>query len=212
MELTGARSWRPNCRVMLSRGASIPSGVEPARRRFVKAFSYADCFFRHPLASSTYAELPDLRHSRRGLPSSGNRPMMTDHESAVQSNDAVARPTSGSNLTPGSLNLRKVRRAAAGFNAGLQRPGTQPVSHFPARIYRHGVAVRRSRFMGWAGWHRRWICFLLTNWTRPNHGAVDSGTTQQLLAGGIVRLGRFKKQWWRYCSQKPSRFLIPASR
>ena len=116
MELTGARSWRPNCRVMLSRGASIPSGVEPARRRFVKAFSYADCFFRHPLASSTYAELPDLRHSRRGLPSSGNRPMMTDHESAVQSNDAVARPTSGSNLTPGSLNLRKVRRAAAGFN------------------------------------------------------------------------------------------------
>ena len=126
MELTGARSWRPNCRVMLSRGASIPSGVEPARRRFVKAFSYADCFFRHPLASSTYAELPDLRHSRRGLPSSGNRPMMTDHESAVQSNDAVARPTSGSNLTPGSLNLRKVRRAAAGFNHALQRTASPP--------------------------------------------------------------------------------------
>ena len=117
MEWTGARLGRPACREGLSRGASFPSGVEPARRRFVKAFSYADCFFRHPLASSTYAELPDLRHSRRGLPSSGNRPMMTDHESAVQSNDAVARPTSGSNLTPGSLNLRKVRRAAAGFNA-----------------------------------------------------------------------------------------------
>ena len=124
MELTGARVWRPHRRAMLSRGASIPSGVEPARRRFVKTFSYADCFFRRPLASSTYAKLPDLRHSRRGLPPSGNRPMMTDHDSAVQSNDAAARHTSGSNLTPGSWNLRQARRAAAGFNKSPEPTGS----------------------------------------------------------------------------------------
>src|SRR5208283_2292853 len=116
MALTGARVWRPHCRVMLSRGASIPSGVEPARRRFVKALSYANCFFRRLLASSTYAGFPNLGHSRRGLPPSGNRPMMTDRKHFVQLNAVAGWAISGSNLTPESLTLRQARRKAAGFN------------------------------------------------------------------------------------------------
>jgi hypothetical protein len=41
---------------------------------------------------------------------------MTAKKHFVQSNGATARHTSGSNLTPKSLNLRQVRRAAAAFN------------------------------------------------------------------------------------------------
>jgi hypothetical protein len=115
MELTGARVRRPVGHAGRSRGASIPSGVEPARRRFVKWLSYAFCFFRCPLASSTYAELPHLGQSHQGLPRSKSQQMMTDQKHVVQSSAALARHTSGSNLTPGSLNLRKVRRAAAGL-------------------------------------------------------------------------------------------------
>src|ERR1035437_2107204 len=78
MVLTGARGRCPHGRVGWSRGASIPSGVEPARRRFVKAFAYADCFFRHPLASSTY---PEFHRFWTLLPRSSapeNRAVMTD--------------------------------------------------------------------------------------------------------------------------------------
>src|ERR1035437_7331718 len=116
MELTGARGRRPHGRVGRSRGASIPSGVEPARRRFVKAFAYADCFFRRPLASSTY---PDFHHFWTLTPRSAaseNRAMMQGDNRAVQSNPAAGWLISRINLTPGALILRQVRRAAAGFN------------------------------------------------------------------------------------------------
>src|ERR1035437_2798574 len=89
MELTGARGRRRHERVRWSREASIPSGVEPARRRFVKAFAYADCFFRRPLASSTYQE---FHHFWTLLPRSSapeNRAMMTDTKHLVQTS-AVA--------------------------------------------------------------------------------------------------------------------------
>ena len=119
MELTGARVLRPHRGGRLSRGASIPSGVEPARRRFVKAFAYADCFFGDPLASSTYAEFPHLGQSRRGLPPDGNRPMMTDHKQFVQPSAAVGQ-TSGNNLIPESPNFRQACRAAAWFNHFLE--------------------------------------------------------------------------------------------
>src|ERR1035437_401219 len=116
MELTGARGRRRHERVRRSRGASIPSGVEPARRRFVKAFAYADCFFRRPLASITYA---GFHHFGTLLPRSfapENRAMMQGDNRAVQSNPAAGRLISRSNLTPGAHILRQVRRVAAGFN------------------------------------------------------------------------------------------------
>ena len=116
MVLTVARVRRRHERARWSREASIPSGVEPARRRFVKSFSYADCFFRHPLASSTYAGFPIYRLSRLGLPPTGNRVMMHGYNQAVQSNLAAGRPISGSNLTPRSHKFRQARRAAAAFN------------------------------------------------------------------------------------------------
>jgi len=116
MVLTDARVRRPHWREVLSRGASIPSSVEPARRRFVKAFSYADCFFRRPLASNTCAEFHHFgTHSPRSV-ASENRPKTHGFNRTVQPNPAAGRPTSGSNLTPASLRLRQARRAAAGFN------------------------------------------------------------------------------------------------
>ena len=130
MVLTGARVWRPHCRVMLSRGAPIPSGVEPARRRFVKARSDAYCFYRRPMASITCAEFAKSGHPHRGLPPSGNRPIMTDPEHVVQFNTVAGRPISGSNLTPGSRKLRQARRAAAGFN---MRIGCQALPAFSPR-------------------------------------------------------------------------------
>ena len=48
MVLTGARVGRPHWLEVRSRGASIPSGVEPARRKFVQGRSYAFCFFALP--------------------------------------------------------------------------------------------------------------------------------------------------------------------
>src|ERR1035437_4521393 len=103
MELTGARGRRRHERVGWSREALIRSGVEPARRRFVKAFAYADCFFRHPLASSTYQE---FHHFWTLLPRSAapkNRAMMQGDNRAVQSNPAAGRIISRINLTPGAL-------------------------------------------------------------------------------------------------------------
>ena len=123
MELTGARGRRRHERVRWSREASIPSGVEPARRRFVKAFAYADCFFGDPLASSTYAEFPHLGHFRQGLPPSGNRPMMTDHKHLVQPSAGIGK-TSGDTLISESTNLRQARRGAAGFNTALEPTAT----------------------------------------------------------------------------------------
>jgi hypothetical protein len=143
MELTGARVRRPVGHVGGSRGASIPSGVEPARRRFVERLSYAFCFFRCPLASSTYAKLPHLGQSHQGLPRCKSQQMMTDQKHVVQSSAALARHTSGSNLTPGSLNLRKVRRAAAGFN---KSPEPTAVGAVSSAIAGHVVS-------------RRWLSF-----------------------------------------------------
>ena len=115
MVLTGARVRRPHGRVGRSRGASIPSGVEPARRRFVKVFSYADCFFSHPLASSTYTEFHHFGTLSARSAAFKNRAMMTAPKPLVQLN-AAAGQTSGNNLTPELNNLRQARRAAAGFN------------------------------------------------------------------------------------------------
>src|SRR5208283_5232704 len=108
IESTGALGKR-------GRGASNQSVVEPARRRFVPSLSLAFCFLRDPLASSTYARSAGFWHPRRGLPSPGNRPIMTDQSQTVQFNDA-ATGHSVNNLTLESLNLRQVRRGAAGFN------------------------------------------------------------------------------------------------
>ena len=121
MVLTGAREGRPICCVESSRGASIPSGVEPARRRFVKSFSMRIAFW----PTSSHQALTQKRHgcgilSEVGCPP-GNRPIMTVQDHAVQSNHADDRHTSVSILTPGSLNRRKARRAAAGFNLNRNR-------------------------------------------------------------------------------------------
>ena len=124
MELTGARGKR-------GRGASIPSGVEPARRRFVKAFSYAFCFLRHLLASSTYAKSAWFRHPRRSLPPPGNSPIMTNYNRSVQSNVAAAGQTSVNNLIPESFDARQARRGAAGFNNALQPTPDGPASSLP---------------------------------------------------------------------------------
>jgi hypothetical protein len=139
MELTGARVSCPNCREVSSRGASIPSVVEPARRRFVNAFSYAFCFFRRPVASSTYADFPHLGQSCRGLPPSENRAMMTEPDHAVQPNTAATWQISGSHPQPESGNLRQARRAAAGFNKTLEPTA---VGVFSSAIAVH-VASRR---------------------------------------------------------------------
>jgi hypothetical protein len=114
IEMTGARMGRGDGRGVWPRGASFQSVVGPARGRFVKRFYYAFCFFDCLLASSTYAETPICGHSCRGLRRCQSRQIMTAKKHFVQSNDATARHTSGSNLTPKSLNLRQVRRAAAG--------------------------------------------------------------------------------------------------
>ena len=113
--MTGARVRRPHWREVLSRGASIPSGVEPARRRFVKPLSYAFCFFRYPLASSTYADFHHFGTRSPRVAASENGAMMTDPKHLVQLN-AAAGQTSGNNLTPELNNLRQARRGAAGFN------------------------------------------------------------------------------------------------
>jgi hypothetical protein len=131
----GLRGW--------TRGASNPSVVEPARRRFVKTFSYAFCFFRRPLASSTYADFPHLGQSCRGLPPSGNRAMMTEHNHAVQPDTAATWQISGSHPQPESGNLRKVRREAAGFNKALEPTADGAV--------RSAIAVHVAS--------RRWLSF-----------------------------------------------------
>ena len=120
MGRTGARRLRSVGRVGWSRGASFPSGVEPARRRFVKAFSMRIAFWPSswPQALTQNRRGCGIR-SEVGRPP-GNRPIMTDPNRAVQSH-AAAGQTSGSNLTPEALRLRQVRRAAAGFNHALQR-------------------------------------------------------------------------------------------
>ena len=115
MVLTGARVRRPHWREGLSRGASIPSGVEPARRRFVKRLSYAFCFFRCPLAASTYVDFHHFGTLAPRVAASENGAMMTDPKHLVQLN-AAAGQTSGNNLTPELNNLRQARRGAAGFN------------------------------------------------------------------------------------------------
>ena len=121
MARTGARVGCPLCHVGLSRGASLPSGVEPARRRFVKPLSYADCFLSRPLASSTYAEWAWFRHLGRCLPPPNNGPMMTDQNRSVQPMVADAGQISVNCLTPEACAARQVRRGAAGFNHALQR-------------------------------------------------------------------------------------------
>jgi hypothetical protein len=115
IEMTGARVGCPVCSVGLSRGASIQSVVEPARRRFMKSSLLPFAF----LQPSWHQALTQDRRGG-GLLSEvdcppGNRPIMAAHSRAVQSN-AAAGHISGSNLTPESLRLRQVRRVAAGFN------------------------------------------------------------------------------------------------
>jgi len=133
IEMTEARVRRPDGCEKWSRGASFKSVVEPARRRFVKPFSYAFCFFRCLLASITYVEIPNFGQSGRGLPRSQSRQILAPQKHVVQSNAVVARHTSGSDLTPRSLNLHKVRRAAAGFNHSLEPSPTTRV-HPPSRL------------------------------------------------------------------------------
>ena len=143
MELTVARGRRRHERVRWSREASIPSGVEPARRRFVKAFSYADCFFRRPLASITYAYFHHFGTLSPRSAASENRAMMQGDNRAVQSNPAAGRLISRINLTPGSHILRQVRRAAAGFNKSPEPTAVGAV--------RSAIAVHVAS--------RRWLSF-----------------------------------------------------
>jgi hypothetical protein len=141
IEMTGARMGRGHGRGVWPRGASFQSVVGPARRRFVKPFSYAFCFFDCLLGSSTYAEIPIFGHSCRGLPRCKSRQIMTAKKHFVQSNGATARHTSGSNLTPKTLNLRQVRREAAASNnspeptpIGAASPHSRAASLVSARL------------------------------------------------------------------------------
>ena len=112
IEMTGAQGKG-------ARGASFQSVVEPARRMSVKPFSLADCFLRHPVASSTYENLAWFPHRWPCLQSPSNGSIMTDHNRSVQTNSAAnsgAGLTSAEHLTPELRNRRQARRAAAGFN------------------------------------------------------------------------------------------------
>jgi len=115
MVFTGARLGRPHWLEVCSRGASIPSGVEPARRKFVQGRSYAFCFFGGHLPSGTYVELPLWGRFYQGLPSAKSKQSMKAQRHVAQS-AAMARRASGSKFMPEPSKLRRVRRAAAGFN------------------------------------------------------------------------------------------------
>jgi hypothetical protein len=132
IEMTGARVRRPHGCVGWSRGASFQSAVEPARRRFVKPFSYAFCFFRRPLASITYADFHHFGTLSPRCAASENRAMMTGPKHLVQPN-AAAGQTSGNNLIPGSHKFRQARRAAAGFNHSLE-PSPTMLAHPLTRL------------------------------------------------------------------------------
>jgi hypothetical protein len=91
---------------------------------------------------------------------------MTAKKHFVQSNDATARHTSGSNLTPKSLNLRQVRRAAAAFNYEVGRRARMIACMMfslwllPAWVYENRLAnfyqglFPQIKFRGIAGVHK----------------------------------------------------------
>ena len=135
MVLTGARVGRPHWLEVCSRGASIPSGVEPARRTFVQGLAYAFCFVCGPLPSGTDAEPPLWGQFYQGLPSAKSKPRMKAQRHVVQS-AAMARRSSGSKLMPEPSKLRQVRRAAAGFNQSPEPPLalSVPLSRFTPRV------------------------------------------------------------------------------
>ena len=158
IDRSAGATW-PDLRVW-SRGASIPSVVEPARRRFVKRLSYAFCFFRCPLASSTYEDMHHFETLSTRSAASESRPRMTGARQLVQPNVVTRPPIPGSHLTPGSQKLRQVRRKAAGFN---QSPEPAAVGAGCHRATGSAVASVKPR---WAtplyGVHvasRRWLSF-----------------------------------------------------
>jgi len=140
MGLTGARVGHPHWLEVCSRGASIPSGVEPARRTFVQGLSYAFCFVCGPLLSGTDAELPLWGQFYQSLPSAKSKHRMKDQRHVVQS-AAMARRASGSQLLPAPSQLRQVRRAAAGFNQSPEPLTWLGAAGSPKAVWIYHVAV-----------------------------------------------------------------------
>ena len=147
MVLTGARVGRPHWLEVCSRGASIPSGVEPARPTFVQGRSYACCFFGGPLPSGTDAEPPLWGQFYQGLPSAKSKPRMKAQRHVVQS-AAMARRSSGSKLMPEPSKLRQVRRAAAGFNKTLEPTWTN------VSVLRLSVGIYHATIPTWLSFFR----------------------------------------------------------